>query len=139
MSSDGIRAQFDFISYKIDYITLNMNPIIYYLQKNDPIVLKSTHFEIKLRNTEKFNINGLIRYIGGLAIKITVMDEEDKKEILTGEFGISGIFSPNGDVDQSLEENFAKVNLPAILMPYLRALMIMFSPRPDLVRFYFPW
>jgi preprotein translocase subunit SecB len=123
MPSGGVTAQFNFISYKIDYITLNMNRIIDYLQKNDPIVLKSTHFQIKLRSTEKFNINGSIRYIGGLAIKITVMDEDDKKEILTGEFGISGIFAPDGDIDQSLEENFAKVNLPALLMPYLRALI----------------
>jgi preprotein translocase subunit SecB len=100
-----------------------MNPVIKYLLKDDPIVLKDTNFLIKLRNTEKFNFDGSIKYVGGLTTKITVTDEEDKKEILTGEFGISGIFVPDGEVDQELEENFARVNLPALLIPYLRALM----------------
>jgi preprotein translocase subunit SecB len=123
MSSGGVTAQFSFISYKIDYISMNMNPVIEYLIKNDPIVLKDTDFSIKLRNTEKFNVDGSIKYVGGLNTRITIRDKEDKKEILTGEFGISGIFAPDGEVDLSLEENFSRVNLPAILLPYLRALM----------------
>ncbi|MDR2759130.1 MAG: protein-export chaperone SecB [Spirochaetaceae bacterium] len=123
MPSGGVAAQFNFVSYKIDSINLKMNPTVKYLLKNEPIALKDIDFSIKLRSTEKFNINGSIKYVGGLTTKITIMDEEDKKEILSGEFGISGIFAPDGAVDQSSEENFSKISLPALLMPYLRALM----------------
>jgi preprotein translocase subunit SecB len=123
MSSGSVAAQFKFISYKIDHIAMKMNPVVKYLLKNDPIVLNDTNFSIKLRNTEKFSIDGSIKYVGGLNTKITIIDEEDKQEILNGEFGISGIFVPDGDVGPSLEENFFKANLPAILLPYLRALM----------------
>jgi preprotein translocase subunit SecB len=123
MPSGSVTAQFNFVSYKIDSIALNINPVVQNLLKDGPIVLENTEFSIRLRSTEKFNVDGSILYVGGLTAKITAINEEDKQEILTGEFGISGVFAPDGDVDRSIEENFAKVNLPALLMPYLRALM----------------
>lgn len=102
---------------------MKMNPKIKYLLNNRPIILQNANFSIKLRNTEKFNVNGLIHYVGGLSTQITINDEESKEEVLSGEFGISGIFTADGDIEKSAEENFAKVNLPALLMPYIRAAM----------------
>jgi preprotein translocase subunit SecB len=123
MSSGGIAAQFNFLSYKVDSIAMKMNPKIKYLLNNQPIILQNANFSIKLRNTEKFNANGLIHYVGGLSTQITINDEESKEEVLSGEFGISGIFTADDDIEKSAEENFAKVNLPALLMPYIRAAM----------------
>ena len=43
--------------------------------------------------------------------------------MLEGQFGISGMFTSKNTVDKQTEETFAKVTLPALLMPYLRATM----------------
>ena len=74
MSSGGIAAQFNFLSYKVDSVTMKMNPKIKYLLNNQPIILQNANFSIKLRNTEKFNVNGLIHYVGGLSTQITIND-----------------------------------------------------------------
>jgi preprotein translocase subunit SecB len=123
MSSSGVTAQFNFISYKIDSVNLKMNTQIQYLLNTDPIKPENLRLAIQLRSTEKFNINGSVQYVGGLSTKMTIIDEKTQEEILEGVFGISGIFTPVGSVESSAEENFVKVNLPALLMPYLRAVM----------------
>lgn len=123
MPSGSITAQFNFISYKIDSINLKMKSEISYLLNTEPVKLENLRLSIKLRSTEKFNINGSIQYIGGLSTKIIITDEKTKEEMLDGTFGISGIFTPVGSVNNIVEENFAKINIPALLMPYLRAVM----------------
>jgi preprotein translocase subunit SecB len=121
MPPSSIAAQFNFISYKIDSVTVKMNPKITYLLDNKPLMPQGINLSIKLRNTEKFDINGSIHYVGGLSTQVTIHDEENQEEMLSGEFGISGIFAPVGDMEKSVEENFARINLPALLMPYIRA------------------
>jgi preprotein translocase subunit SecB len=98
-----------------------MNPKIAYLFDNKPLMPQNINLSIKLRNTEKFDINGSIHYVGGLSIQVIIHDEENQEEMLNGEFGISGIFAPVGDMEKSVEESFARINLPALLMPYIRA------------------
>jgi len=124
MDDGSIAASFDFLSYKIDKIEMNMGNKIKYLINNDPIIPEDINLSIKLRNTEKYVLDGgSSKYIGGLSTLIELIDKETNNVMLKGEFGISGIFFANGPVDKKAEENFAKINLPAILMPYLRASM----------------
>jgi preprotein translocase subunit SecB len=123
MPSGSITAQFNFISYKVDSINMKMSPKIKYLLNNKPLMPQSINLSINLRNTEKFNLNGSIHYVGGLSTQITINDDENKEEMLSGQFDISGIFALVGDMEKLVEEDFAKINLPALLMPYLRATM----------------
>jgi preprotein translocase subunit SecB len=124
MADGSIAASFDFLSYKIDKIEMNMEKKIGYLIKNDPVLPEDINLSIKLRNTEKYVFeDGSSNYIGGLNTLIEIINNETKNVMLKGEFGISGVFIAKDPVEKNAEENFAKINLPAILMPYLRASM----------------
>ncbi|GHV80285.1 hypothetical protein AGMMS49944_20760 [Spirochaetia bacterium] len=123
MSDSSIIGLFDFISYKIEKINLVMNPQAGFLLNNSYIKPENAELSIMLRNTEKFIIDGRIIYIGGLSTKIVLTDEKTHNQIMNGEFGISGAFTPVGTVDETAEQNFTKINLPALLMPYMRAAM----------------
>lgn len=123
MAESSIEASFDFLSYKIDKIEMRMESKIGYLLNNAPIKPDCIEFAVALRNTEKFLLDGIVRYVGGLMTQVRLKDDTTKNTILASEFGISGIFMPTGHVEQQMEETFAKINLPALLMPYLRAAM----------------
>jgi preprotein translocase subunit SecB len=124
MADGSIAAAFDFLSYKIDKIEMNMGDKIGYLMKDTPVLPDDINLSIKLRSTEKFVLeDGSSNYIGGLNTQIELIDNETQEIMLKGEFGISGVFIAKDPVKREAEENFAKINLPAILMPYLRASM----------------
>jgi len=123
MAEGSVTAEFDFISYKIDAISMKMGNDANYLMNIGPIKPDCIKLSIKLRNTEKFNIDGIVTYIGGLMTQIRITNEVDGPMMLEGQFGISGMFTSKKTVDKQTEEAFAKVNLPALLMPYLRATM----------------
>jgi len=124
MADGSIAAPFDFLSYKIDKIEMNMEKKVGYLINNAPVFSEDINLSIKLRNTEKYVFeDGASHYIGGLSTLIELIDKETKSVMLKGEFGISGVFIAKEPVEKNAEENFARINLPAILMPYLRASM----------------
>jgi preprotein translocase subunit SecB len=123
MSTGSVSSVFDFLSYKIDKVEFKMQSKVKYLLNNNFVKPDNANLSIRLRNTEKYNIEGAIRYVGGLAIRIVITDEEDGSTILEGEFAISGVFAPAGDIEKAEEEKFATINLPALLMPYLRSAM----------------
>jgi preprotein translocase subunit SecB len=123
MADGSIAAGFDFVSYKIESISMKMENNINFLVNTDPIGPDCIQLSIKLRNTEKFIINGTVAYIGGLMTQIKITDAINGPMMLEGQFSISGIFTSKSTTDDKTEENFAKINLPALLMPYLRATM----------------
>ena len=123
MAESSITAEFEFVSYKIDSISMKMGNDISFLMNTVPIQPDCIELSIKLRDTEKFIIKGKATYIGGLMTLIRITDGVNGPIMLEGQFGISGMFTSENSVDNQAEETFAKVNLPALLMPYLRATM----------------
>ena len=123
MAESSIAAEFDFVSYKIDSISFKMRNEISYLLNTTSIKSEFINLSIKLRNTEKFIIDEKTTYIGGLITQVVIHNEADGNIMVEGQFGISGLFTTNDSVDKQAEETFAKINLPALLMPYLRATM----------------
>ena len=123
MAEGSVAAEFDFVSYKIDTISMRMVNDVNFLMDIGPIKPDCIKLSIKLRNTEKFIIDGKVTYIGGLLTQARITNEVDGPMMLEGQFGISGMFTSKNTVDKQIEETFAKVNLPALLMPYLRATM----------------
>jgi preprotein translocase subunit SecB len=123
MSEGSITADFDFISYKIDSISMKMGNDISFLKNTENIKPDCIQLSIRLRDPEKFVLSGETTYIGGLMTQIRITDGVNGPTMLEGKFGISGMFTSKKLVDNKSEETFAKVNLPALLMPYLRAAM----------------
>ena len=123
MAESRITAGFDFVSYKIDSISMKMGNEISFLMDTGPIQPDCIKLSIKLRDTEKFIINEKVTYIGGLMTLVRITNGKDGPIMLEGQFGISGMFTAENLADNQVEETFAKVNLPALLMPYLRATM----------------
>jgi preprotein translocase subunit SecB len=123
MADGSIDALFSFCSFKIDKINLRLTNKLGYLSYGGTIKPEMMQMFIKLRPTEKFLIDDNIQYVGGLDTQVKCMDETLSEIMLQSEFGISGIFSAAMTIDKKLEENFTKISLPALLMPYLRAEM----------------
>jgi preprotein translocase subunit SecB len=123
MADGSIKASFDFLSYKIDKVNMKLENQVRYLIDMAPIRPEFIEMSIKLRNTEKYLFGDRIHYIGGLETRIEIKNEASGDTMVEADFGISGIFNTLDPVDAHIEENFAKFNLPAVLLPYLRATM----------------
>ncbi|MDR0642006.1 MAG: protein-export chaperone SecB [Treponema sp.] len=117
--SSGI-ASFQFLSYKIDTVNIQVTKNIGTLSMYSILPSNQMNFEVGFRKAGKYLINGVVHYMGGLNIKIQIFDN-NKIKILSGDFGIAGLFRPVGDTDRNFEENMVHINIPAILLPYLRS------------------
>jgi preprotein translocase subunit SecB len=123
MANSSIKASFNFLSYKVDKVNMKMANQVSYLLNRAPVRSEFIEMSIKLRSTEKYLFGDKVHYIGGLETYIKINDEDTGDTMMEADFGISGIFNTIDPVDAHNEENFAKINLPALLMPYLRATM----------------
>jgi preprotein translocase subunit SecB len=123
MADGSIKASFDFLSYKVDKVNMKLVNQVSYLFTKGPISPEFIEMSIKLRSTEKYLFSDKVHYIGGLEIQIRIKNGAAGETMMEADFGISGIFNTTDPVDAHIEENFAKINLPAILLPYLRAAM----------------
>jgi preprotein translocase subunit SecB len=123
MSSGSIKSSFDFLSYKVDKVDMKLVNQVSYLLNRDPIKPEFIEMSINLRGTEKYRSGDKVYYIGGLETHIKIKNEADGATMMEADFGISGIFNTIDPVDTHIEENFSRFNLPAILLPYLRATM----------------
>jgi preprotein translocase subunit SecB len=119
MADESGVASFQFISYKIDRVKLNVAQNVTVLAINTIPDLSDMDFRIGIRNSSKFLSNNTVCYIGGINVDITIRDSK-QDEILNGSFGIAGLFSSN-NMDEQSEENMVRINIPAILLPYLRS------------------
>ncbi|MDR1286539.1 MAG: protein-export chaperone SecB [Treponema sp.] len=114
-------ASFQFISYKIDTVNVQVAKKVDTLLMHSFLPPNQMNFEIGFRKTGKYLLNNGIHYVGGLNARIQIIDG-NQTQILNGDFGISGLFRPLSDtMDKKLEENMVHINIPAILLPYLRS------------------
>jgi preprotein translocase subunit SecB len=122
MANGSVDSQFQFLSYKIDKIQMEMANKIEILMNGSPLLSENINLAIRIRNPSKYKINNAIHYLGGVDIRVDIT-LPDKTNILTGEFGITGVFKMIEEPEENTEEKIVKINIPAILMPYLRATM----------------
>jgi preprotein translocase subunit SecB len=121
MADNGGIASFQFISYKIDTVGVQVAKTVDTLLIHSLLPPNQMNFEIGFRKIAKYFLNNAIHYVGGLNIKIQILDS-NRIQILSGDFGISGLFRFLSDaMDKRIEENMVRVNIPAILLPYLRS------------------
>jgi len=118
--SGSVESGFQFISYKLDTIHVDVTSDIGVIQDTSAIPPDRISMSFGFRNVTRFILDEKNAYIGGLNLKLEITNEE-KKVLLNGVFGIAGIFTTLIPMNQKQEENLAKLNIPTILMPYLRA------------------
>ena len=113
----SVTSQFQFLSYKIDKIefrTIN----------NTGILLKTCFedsewvYSVAMRHPLRIRSKRL--YLGGLDITVRLGNEKNPDVFLDA--GVMGAFRVLGDdFPKEFEEKFAKIQIPALLSPYLRA------------------
>jgi preprotein translocase subunit SecB len=123
MADSSIKSSFNFLSYKVDKVNMKLANKVGHLLNRAPIRPEFIEMSIRLRNTEKYLFGDNVHYVGGLETYIKIKNEATGDTMMEADFGISGIFNTIDPGDAHNEENFAKINLPALLMPYLRATM----------------
>ena len=121
MSDRSVESPFQFISYKIDLIDLKTKPLLDILTNTASIPADQVRLSFAFRNVSKFSKDGKNTYVGGLNVKIDVQLPSSPDPILTGVFGIAGVFTTIGQIESDVEQNLVKVNIPALLFPYIRA------------------
>lgn len=74
-------------------------------------------------------------YIGGLEVLVTIPDPDKNPEEATDpaesalvslDTGIGGVFTVKKRLDENMEEGLAKIQIPALLLPYLRGTITSF-------------
>jgi preprotein translocase subunit SecB len=122
----GIESDFKFISYKVDKINFKLTPNVGILMYNGMVPSNKIQMAIRVKNPIYIRDDCL--YLGGIEAKFHLLANDVLKE-QTGkdsigdiELGITGVFrAENGRFKKELEENLAKIQIPAILFPYLRS------------------
>jgi len=113
----SIAASFQFKTYKIDRIQYSMPQTTKALVQN---AVNQLELQISLRQPV-FDKKDTF-YVGGLDIQVmSKTEEKEEHPVFDLKMGIAGIFVVEDRLEELLEENLVKNQIPAILLPYLRA------------------
>lgn len=122
MPESSIISSFEFISYKIDSLSLEVPKTIKALSHHN-VAHDVWEAGIMVKQTIYFKKNKM--YVSGLRLKLSLpVDEKAKDGIVKLESSISGLFRFN-DSDNPLAktaiDTIARCQFPTILFPFLRA------------------
>jgi hypothetical protein len=121
----SVEATFQFESYKVDSLRLEMKRILGLLEFQGCIDPKNLHFQIAIRDPIYYKRQK--RYLGGISLNLRLSPSEkkeppsDENALLKIDLSITGLFKSQERLDNATEENLAKLQVPAILLPYARA------------------
>ena len=126
MADSSIKSGFRFEGYKVDSMSLVSSPNLGLLGFMGGLPSDAWSMEISFRNPLFFEEANV--YVGGMDVELTgstedgSSDEDKKIELVKIKIGIAGMFSVDeaGRFDKQTEAVLVKVQLPALLLPYLR-------------------
>lgn len=126
MCASSIKSAFRFEGYKVDTVSFEASPMLDFLGYMGNIPTDAWSLGISFRNPLFFE--GENAYVGGMDVTLTgsVSNEADPEaeniEIAKMDIGIAGKFSISGEgrFDKKIEDTLVKVQIPALLLPYLR-------------------
>jgi hypothetical protein len=121
-----MKSAFKFETYKVDVLIFEIKRILGLLEFAGNIDPNLWKLSISVR--EPLYSKGQKKYIGGLDTSLCLfppeVKTEDKNEALVKlDIGIAGIFSSleEGGFEKEVVENLVRVQIPALLFPYVRA------------------
>jgi preprotein translocase subunit SecB len=122
MGESGVESAFQFLSYKIDTFHLDVTRDTRSLAHNAILDPSQVQMSLTLRNP--IHIAADNTYVGGMDIQFSLFFSADRSEsnrLAEGRAGISGYFRVVGNsFSKETEENLVKLQIPALLLPYLR-------------------
>lgn len=120
MAESSINSGIQFESYKLDNISFSMITEVDILAKKQYPNCE-IKYQFAFRNALRLKKTDRVLYVTGLKIDLMIFDKDTSKQIATGSFVITGLFSSTGDFSKEVEENLIKFQAPTILFPYIRA------------------
>lgn len=124
-----MKSAFKFESYKVDIVRLDIQRIMGLIELTGNIDPSLWNMSLTLREPLYFKKQN--KYLGGLDTLLTVMSTEPETEKKTDDknvplikvvVGIAGLFSAvEGSFPKETEDNLVKIQIPVILLPYVRA------------------
>jgi preprotein translocase subunit SecB len=119
----GIVSAFQFISYKLDIFQFDVTKDVKSLLFNNVLTPDQVELSISIRNP--LHIRSDNAYVGGLDILLSLYfssDHAESNRIAQGRAGVSGYFKVvEGPLDPELEKNLVRVQIPAVLFPFVRS------------------
>ena len=125
-----MKSAFKFESYKVDTVRFDIQRIFGLLEVTGNIDPNLWKLSINIREPLYFKTQK--KYLGGLDTSIFVMppeteieDKKNKEPLIKMDVGIAGIFSVVEEerFEKKVEDTLVKIQIPAILFPYVRATM----------------
>lgn len=121
----SVESSFSFDGFKIDQLKLECQPDLRVLLANS---LSHHTWDVTLSIRQPIFMSEAKKYVCGINAHLKVFDKsvssstETKAQPLASlEAGIAGAFSVRERMEASIEERLVKVQMPALLFPYLRA------------------
>lgn len=129
MAQSSVESDFVFESYKVDSFILRMKPSLDLLRLKGMLDPTLWDMKIKFRIPQFFKKLSL--YTGGVELGMFLYNKGARDEekvpdnaLILVEATIMGTFKVRNDrFDKKTEEQLVKTNIPAILLPYLRAMI----------------
>ncbi|MGA2642839.1 MAG: protein-export chaperone SecB [Spirochaetia bacterium] len=119
----GIASAFQFVSYKVDILSLDVTKDTKSLLFNGVLVPDQLELSVNIRNP--LHIISDNAYVGGLDVALSIYFSSDHAEgnrIAQGRAGVSGYFKVvEGPLAPELEANLVRVQIPAVLFPFFRS------------------
>jgi preprotein translocase subunit SecB len=119
----SIESSFQFLSYKVDTFHLSVTRDVRSLAYNGVIEPGQMQLSLGLRNP--LHIGADNSYVGGLDVQFSLFfsrDFSESNKLAVGSAGVSGLFRVAGDkLPAEAEKNLVKLQIPALLFPFLRA------------------
>ena len=140
MAENSVISKFQFINYKIDRVSYEITHNVSLLHNFGTI--DNENFELSFRIRVPNRIKKEKIFITGLDVKFLQNSKQAKCEddfIFRGEMGIVGIFKVvDGELSEDVSEKLAKIQGPALLLPYLRAALTSMFTNNGIGSFIFP-
>lgn len=133
MADSGVTSEFQFKSFKVDKFVFTSQPKVNLLARVEGFRAEEWEFKYRFRNPMYFQ--KLKAYVGGLDVLVSIPDPDKGPEdvadpvesaLVSLDTGIGGVFTVSGRFDKETEEVLAKVQIPALLLPYLRGTITSF-------------
>lgn len=148
MGRSSVEADFQFVSYKVDYFKYQMGKFIELLELNEPLDPSFWKYSLKIRYPIFFEQKNI--YISGLEISLDYnlpndeksqdnnIDKEEKN-IISLSAAIGGVFkTSDGRLPKRQEDTLGKIQAPALLLPYLRGTITSFLANAGFGSWVFP-